>query len=368
MLLHTKLCKKRKFPKCAPFGKKCPRFKPNALPFQENADGFSRKFPIFAPRLLKKTEKQSHKKMKIKLVSKNKKRFLPLLLLADEQESMIDRYLERGDMFVMYTETERPVSVAVVTSEGLPGVYELKNLAVSPDFQHKGYGSRMISHICLHYSRVCHTLTVGTGENPQTIRFYRKQGFAYSHTVPNFFTEHYDHPIVENGKRLKDMIYFSKPVSDIIAIPSVHRNVSLLNSLTDVWEASVRHTHNFLTEKDIQNLVPEVKEALLSIETLWAVYGNHVPVGFMGVQNQKIEMLFLAPEHIGKGLGKRLVELAFREHDAVYVDVNEQNIKAADFYRHMGFRTFKRNECDGYGNPFPILEMKKENKRDGQPS
>lgn len=359
---------KAQIPQMRPLRKKTPALQAERPPVSRKRRQIFPKIPYLCSKTVEKTEKQSHKKMKIELVSKNKKRFLPLLLLADEQESMIGRYLERGDMFVMYTEAERPVSVAVVTSEGLPGVYELKNLAVSPDFQHKGYGSRMISHICLHYSRVCHTLTVGTGENPQTIRFYRKQGFAYSHTVPNFFTEHYDHPIVENGKRLKDMIYFSKPVSDIIVIPSVHRNVSLLNSLTDVWETSVRHTHNFLTEKDIQDLVPEVKEALLSIETLWAVYGNRVPVGFMGVQNQKIEMLFLAPEHIGKGLGKRLVELAFREHDAVYVDVNEQNIKAADFYRHMGFRTFKRNECDGYGNPFPILEMKKENKRDGQPS
>jgi ribosomal protein S18 acetylase RimI-like enzyme len=148
--------------------------------------------------------------MKIEHITGNKKRFLSLLLLADEQESMIDRYLERGDLFVMYDVPDMPVALAVVTAEG-PGVCELKNLAVSPSLQRKGYGSRMLDFLCNRYCATCHTLLVGTGDSVQTTSFYRKNGFVYSHTVPDFFLRNYDHPIIEEGKQLKDMIYFSKP-------------------------------------------------------------------------------------------------------------------------------------------------------------
>lgn len=132
--------------------------------------------------------------MQIQLVSTDKKRFLPLLLLADEQESMIDRYLERGDLYVMYDKTD----------EG-KGIRELKNLAVAPHWQRKGYGRQMVEYLCQRYQNVCHTLMVGTGDSRMTISFYQSCGFVYSHTVPDFFTLHYDHPIVEDEKILKDM-------------------------------------------------------------------------------------------------------------------------------------------------------------------
>ena len=140
--------------------------------------------------------------MQIQLVSTDKKRFLPLLLLADEQESMIDRYLERGDLYVMYDKTD----------EG-KGIRELKNLAVAPHWQRKGYGRQMVEYLCRYYADVCHTFLVGTGENKQTIAFYESCGFSYSHTVADFFTLNYDHPIVEEGKVLKDMIYFQKKLN-----------------------------------------------------------------------------------------------------------------------------------------------------------
>lgn len=151
--------------------------------------------------------------MNIQLITTDKKRFLSLLLLADEQESMIDRYLERGELFVMHgTQETEAVAVAVVTNEG-NGVYELKNLAVAPACQRKGYGRQIVEYLCRHYADVCHTLLVGTGENKQTIAFYESCGFSYSHTVADFFTLNYDHPIVEEGKVLKDMIYFKKKLT-----------------------------------------------------------------------------------------------------------------------------------------------------------
>lgn len=149
--------------------------------------------------------------MRIEQVLEDKKRFLPLLLLGDEQESMIDRYLNHGNLFVGFTAEERPIAVAVVTEEG-DGVLELKNLAVDEAFQHQGLGSRMIEYICDNYRPLYHTLFVGTGDSERTISFYRKNGFHYSHTVADFFVKHYDHPIVEEGKRLCDMLYFKRMV------------------------------------------------------------------------------------------------------------------------------------------------------------
>ena len=143
-------------------------------------------------------------------VPTGKKRYLPLLLLADEQESMIDRYLERGELYVMLNEqTQEALAVAVVTQEG-EGVCELKNLAVSSSYQRKGLGSQMVEYLFDRYKDSCHTMFVGTGDSQQTVGFYRSCGFTYSHTIPDFFTRHYDHLIVEEGKVLRDMICFRK--------------------------------------------------------------------------------------------------------------------------------------------------------------
>lgn len=145
-------------------------------------------------------------------IKENKKDFLPLLLLGDEQESMIDRYLERGELYVLYR-GERAIAVAVVTDEG-NGLCELKNLAVDEAFQRQGYGSRLLNILCERYGRDFHSMQLGTGESPLTLPFYEKNGFVYSHRIPNFFTEHYDHPIIEEGVRLVDMVYLKKRLND----------------------------------------------------------------------------------------------------------------------------------------------------------
>lgn len=136
------------------------------------------------------------------------------------------------------------------------------------------------------------------------------------------------------------------------------RDAGLIDRLADVWDVSVRTSHHFLTEEDITGLRPQVKAALQGIEHLIVVWDGDAPEGFMGIQDQKIEMLFLSSTCIGKGIGKELIDIAINRYDAVYVDVNEQNEKAEGFYRHMGFRTFRRDETDDQGNPFPVLRMK----------
>lgn len=141
----------------------------------------------------------------------DKKLYLPLLLIGDEQESMIDRYLERGKMFIMQNRDATPVAVAVVTDEG-NGILELKNMAVNPIFQRKGYGQKMIAYLCGHYKNQFHTLLAGTGNSRQTLSFYKSCGFSYSHTVADFFINNYDHLIVEDGEILKDMIYLRRSI------------------------------------------------------------------------------------------------------------------------------------------------------------
>ena len=149
--------------------------------------------------------------IQIRKIDADKKQFLELLLLADEQEDMIDRYLDRGEMFALYNDEQSVVAVAVVTQES-EAVVELKNLAVAPKFQRKGYGRQMVEFIIHHYSDRYHTLLVGTGDSIQTTSFYKSCGFHYSHTVEEFFTKNYDHPIYEEGKQLRDMLYFSRQI------------------------------------------------------------------------------------------------------------------------------------------------------------
>ena len=147
--------------------------------------------------------------MHIHEVRTDKKRYLPLLLLADEQESMIDRYLDRGRLFVL--EDDGVKTICVVTDEG-NGVAEVKNLATAPDAQRQGYGRAMLDFVAAA-CRAAHTiLQVGTGDSPLTLPFYEKCGFRRSHIVKNFFTDHYDHPIYEGGRQLIDMIYLRKPL------------------------------------------------------------------------------------------------------------------------------------------------------------
>ena len=140
------------------------------------------------------------------------------------------------------------------------------------------------------------------------------------------------------------------------------RTEALIAQLIRIWKDSVRASHHFLTEEDIQRLAPFAREAIRGIETLLVMYQGNRPVAFMGVENGKIEMLFVAPDSFGSGFGKRLVRIAIERHRARYVDVNEQNPEAEGFYRHLGFSVFERTETDEQGNPFPILKMAYKNK------
>lgn len=141
--------------------------------------------------------------MQIREILNDKKRYLPLLLLADEEEAMIDRYLERGMLYVL--DDDGVKGLCVVTDEG-DGVLEIKNLAVEPDFRRKGYGRALIEFVADRYRDRFTILQVGTGESPATLPFYERCGFVRSHRVPGFFVQNYPRPIIEAGVRLVDMI------------------------------------------------------------------------------------------------------------------------------------------------------------------
>lgn len=144
----------------------------------------------------------------IKEIHTDKKRFLPLLLLGDEQEDMIDRYLPGSMMFVLY---DGAVAIGECVIQDLgKGIAEIKNIAIMPEYQHRGYGRMMIDFVESRF-RITHSvLQVGTGDSPLTIPFYEKCGFIRTHIIKNFFTDNYDHPIYEDGVRLIDMIYLQK--------------------------------------------------------------------------------------------------------------------------------------------------------------
>ena len=141
----------------------------------------------------------------VREVKENRRAYMELLLIADEQEDMIEKYLDRGEMFILCDEGVK--AACVVTREG-DEVLEIKNLAVLPACQRQGYGKKMIEFLKERYQGRYRFLQAGTGDSPLTVPFYENCGFSYSHTVKNFFTDHYRNPIIEDGVQLKDMIYF----------------------------------------------------------------------------------------------------------------------------------------------------------------
>ncbi|HAH44092.1 acetyltransferase [Gimesia sp.] len=127
----------------------------------------------------------------------------------------------------------------------------------------------------------------------------------------------------------------------------------------DVWEASVRATHDFLDEDTIQSLKPLVQEACLECLPVYCVRDeSQAVIGFVGVESPKIEALFIDPAWRGNGIGRQLVSYAVNELGAELVDVNEQNEQALGFYQHLGFEVAHRSDVDGFGKPFPLLHLK----------
>ena len=145
--------------------------------------------------------------LKTEKIIENKKQFLELLLLADEQENMIDKYLPSGDLFALYDDDLKSVCVVVPINNE---TCELKNIATCQKYQGKGYGKALINFISDFYKNDYKTMQVGTGETPAILSFYEGCGFKISHRVKNFFTDNYYHPMFDGDIQLVDMIYLKK--------------------------------------------------------------------------------------------------------------------------------------------------------------
>ena len=145
--------------------------------------------------------------MEFRTISDNKRDFLPLLLLGDEQEDMINRYLDRGTLWALYDGGLRALCV-VTEEEG--GDFEIKNLAVAPGSQRRGYGRAMVEHAARQCRGRGARLLAGTGDSPLTVPFYEACGFRECGRVKDFFLDHYDHPVFEAGRQLTDMVVLSR--------------------------------------------------------------------------------------------------------------------------------------------------------------
>ena len=145
--------------------------------------------------------------VRIEKFTENKKQFLELLLLADEQENMVDKYLTSGDLFALYDDDLKSVCVVIPVNSK---TCELKNIATYEKYQGQGYGRALINFISEFYKNDYKKMLVGTGEVPTILAFYESCGFENSHRVKNFFTDNYDHPMYEGDIQLVDMIYLKK--------------------------------------------------------------------------------------------------------------------------------------------------------------
>jgi len=135
----------------------------------------------------------------------------------------------------------------------------------------------------------------------------------------------------------------------------------LIDELLEVWEDSVKRTHLFLSDTEIENIKKYVPMILKNISHLIiAVNENDKSIAFMGIENKKLEMLFIKNSERGKGIGKQLLNYGLKNYNVNELAVNEDNPQAKGFYEHMGFKIYKRNEIDDQGNPYPVLYMRLE--------
>ena len=137
------------------------------------------------------------------------------------------------------------------------------------------------------------------------------------------------------------------------------RNETLIKELLNVWESSVRATHKFLSNEEIEKIKEYVPEALSGISHLIIETDeNENPIALMGIEANKLEMLFIKNSERGKGLGKKLLNYGIENYGVNELAVNEDNPQAKGFYEHMGFKVYQRNELDDQGNPYPVLYMR----------
>ena len=149
-------------------------------------------------------------------------------------------------------------------------------------------------------------------------------------------------------------------INDMKIVEVKERDPILIQNLLAVWESSVKATHLFLSDDERNQIKQYVPQALTDVPVLVAAENeNRNPVGFMGIAEQMLEMLFVSNESRGQGIGKQLLQYGMDKYSVNELAVNEQNPLAKGFYEHMGFAVYKRTELDEQGDTYPLLYMKK---------
>lgn len=233
---------------------------------------------------------------------------------------------------------------------------ELCFIFVHPQHRRRHIGQLLFHGMCasFHHGEQIQVLSIPYDDiNCITARrFYSYLGFK-------------EGPLVERSHQPFPLFtYTISNQNNTILLPCIQRSLSKINQLCEVWEASVRATHTFLNEEDIVQLRGVIPYALMHVPHLYTVNDSHQHIiGFMGINQQEIVMLFLHPEKRGQGIGQRCITFALDHHQCNRVDVNEQNPAARTFYEKMGFHRKDRSPLDDAGRPFPILHMKLEETR-----
>ena len=237
--------------------------------------------------------------------------------------------------------------VPTIVDETEAGEYYLDSVGVLPEFRGLGVGRRLLSEFCDRAFEAGHKRVglIVDCENPNAERLYASFGFKCVGTR-SFFNHQMWHL-----QRCAD--------EDVFTVVSVEeRSGELVDGLVELWEASVRATHHFLCEEDICGIRECVPMALRGVQHLMvAVSGCCEPVAFMGVEEGRLEMLFVSPTHVGMGVGRQLVRYGVENLGVKEVTVNEQNPAAVGFYEHVGFKPYMRTDCDEQGRPFPLIYM-----------
>lgn len=280
--------------------------------------------------------------MNIYPIITDKKQYLDLLLLADEQESMIDRYLERGDMFVL--DDSGVKAVCVVTDEG-SGVCELKNIAVTPTSQRQGYGKKLINYLISYYSKKYTRMIVGTGDVPSSIKFYQSCGFEYSHRIENFFIDNYDHVMIEEGIMLKDMVYLKRTIkvdfiirvaqqSDVIELRDLYQNTVLVINSHDYSQEEVEDWAS--CGEDLSKWEERIKTHYFIV----AVNQQSQIVGFSSITPQGyLHSMFVHKDFQHKGIATLLLKEVERYAIAnrMMRITSEVSITARPFFEKRGY-------------------------------
>ena len=231
-----------------------------------------------------------------------------------------------------------------IVDETSEGEYYLDSVGVLPQFRGLGVGRALVSAFCDKVFAMGHNRVglIVDYENPDAEKLYTSLGFRRVGTRP-FFNHQMWH--------LQRCAYTLHSVEE--------RTTELLEQLTALWEASVRASHHFLSEEDICEIRGFVPTALVGVKHLVVALDEHnTPVAFMGVENGVLEMLFVSPDHFGKGVGRKIVQHGIDNYGIKEVTVNEQNPSAVEFYKRMGFSAYKRTEHDEQGRPFPLIYMR----------